>query len=144
MSMPDLSQPTVAAIGKGTTLGYGAVADPSYQTIAEIIDLKMPQTTVDKIKIQRYDSPDLYGEMIAGWREAGELEFDCVYNKDVVSTLFALLGTPQSWQITKPDNSTWTYVGFLDEFSDPTPLKDKMTSTFKFVVSGAPVFVIGS
>jgi Lambda phage tail tube protein, TTP len=140
MSIPTVGQPTAAAIGKGTTVGYAMPGTaPTFAGMAEIVDIKMPKHTAETIKVQRYDSPSLFPELIGGWLGAGDFEVQFVYAKAAAAPLFALLGQPQQILVTKPDTSTWTYQTIVTEFGDELPLKDKMTCTVKASISGAPV-----
>jgi hypothetical protein len=139
MPLPTPGQPTAAAIGKGTTLGYSAnTSSPSYTTVAELVDIKMPKHTASPVAIMRYDSPTVFEELIAAWAKAGEFELQLVYNKLQAAALYALFNVLAAYQVTKPDGSTWSYLGIITEFGDELPLKEKMTNSCKVSISGAP------
>ena len=108
--------------------------------VAELLDLKAPKQTASPIAIQRYDSPSLFEELIAGWCKGGSIEFSVVYNSAQAAALYAMLNTAGQIQITKPDASTIACAGIVTEFGDEIPLKEKMMNTLKFQVSGAPTF----
>jgi hypothetical protein len=140
MAIPTVGQATVARIGYGSTLSYAAPGgSPTWNAVAEVQDIKMPKHIADTIKIQRYDSPTLFAELIGGWLEAGEVEFSVTYNPAAGGPLFALLGQAQQFKIVKPDTYYWTYQAIVTEFGEPIPLKDKMMIDIKFKISGAPV-----
>jgi hypothetical protein len=131
---------TVAQIGKGTSFGYSATVggSPTFTTVAEVTKITMPKHSAKPVEIMRYDSPTNYPEQIAGWCDSSEVEIDITYQKTVAAALFALLNVPATYLITKPDASTWTYVAIMTEFGDELPLKESMTNTLKFKISGAP------
>ncbi len=130
---------TVAEIGYGFALEYSATGAGEYTQIAEILDIKVPTVTTDKVVIQRNDSPDLYGEKIPGWKEASDLEATVVYNHQQAVTLYGYFEaqTLLYWRFRKPDDThTGTFRGFVCEMGDENPLKDKMMNVIKIAVSG--------
>lgn len=131
---------TVAAIGYGTTIGFAAPGgSPTFTSIGELLDIKMPKFETDTIEIQRYDSTTLDPELIVSWNRPGELEFTITYSAASAAALWARRGLMSQVLITKPDTKTWTLQGIFVSFADAVPLKDKMTFDVKFKVSGAPV-----
>jgi hypothetical protein len=131
---------TAAVIGKGTTVGFFVGSGtPTFVTLAELLDIKMPKNTASPIKINRYDSPSFFEELIAGWADGGQLELTLTYVKANAAALYLMFNVAGQMQVTKPDTSSWTFQGIMTEFGDELPLKDKMTVTCKFSVSGLPV-----
>lgn len=128
-------------IGYGSTIGYRVVdSGGAYTTIAELLDITPPKAKVGNVAYGRFDADAPYDDKIPGWRDTDDAEFQFVYVAAQANTIFDLLGTKLEWEITKPDDSTWTFTGFINEFGDETPLKDKMSCMVKIAVSGAPVF----
>ena len=140
MSLPTPGAPTVAVIGKGTTLGYcNQSSGGTFTTVAEMLDLKLPTHEASTLEVQRYDSPSLYPEMISSWNKGSKIEMKLTYNATQGAALFAMLGISGQFKVTKPDSTGWTYSGILTKFGDEAPLKEKMTNTVEFTISGAPV-----
>lgn len=136
---------TTGQIGYGFVLSQCATLGGSYVAVAQIEDIKPGKKTVDKIKIERNDSPDLYGEKIPGWKDVGEWDVKVTYDKTQRATLEALLGVVKFWKFIRPDGtSTTAFQAFMTEIGDEVPLKSQMTTDFKLTVSGDAAFTAGS
>jgi hypothetical protein len=134
---------TKAAIGFGYALSSSATSGGTYAPIAEILDLKPGKKVVEKIVIQRNDSPDLFGEKIPGWKDVGDWDVKVVYDKDKRVALEAMVGVPKFWKFVRPDGtSTSAFAAFMSELGDETPLKQEMSCDFKLTVSGDAVFTL--
>lgn len=132
---------TAARIGKGTAFSIAAAGtSPTFTALAEVTDAKLPKVTASPVEIYRYDSPTLYAELIPSWLKGGDLELTLVYNKDNSTALRGYLNAACQCKVTYPDGTNgFTYQGVMTEMGEEVPLKDAMTSSFKFQVSGAPV-----
>src|SRR4051812_25608826 len=136
---------TAGQIGYGFAISHATTLAGTYTALAEVTDIKPPKVTTENVKIQRNDSPDLFGEKIPGWKDASDCELTLVYAKTQTAAIYALQSTPLFWKFIKPDGtSTGAFYGFISEIGDETPLKDKMTNTVKITVSGAYAFTAGS
>ena len=141
---------TKAAIGFGASLTHATTFAGTYTAIGEITDIKPGKVTAEKIQVNRFDSPDLFGEIIPGWKNGGEFDITLTYDKSQYATLLALVAIPLFWKFVKPLLGTETiassssFAGFVIECGDETPLKDKMQITLKIAVSGAQTFTAGT
>lgn len=145
-----MSTPTKAAIGYGASIAHSTTSGGTYVVIGEVTDLKPGKVTAEKIQVNRFDSPDLFGEIISGWKNGGEYDLTLTYDKSQYATLLALVGTPLFWKFVKPIIGTETvastsaFAGFIIECGDETPLKAAMQITIKIAVNGGPVFTPGT
>jgi hypothetical protein len=53
--------------------------------------------------------------------------------------IFALLGTEILGKVLRPDTKGYTFQGYISEFGDEIPLKDRMTIEIKVTINGGSV-----
>ena len=135
---------TLAAIGFGFALSHSTTSGGTYTAIGAITDLKPNKITVAKVEIARNDSPDLFGEVIPGWKNGGEYDATLVYDKTSYAAINALVGTPLYWKFIRPDGvSSSAFQGFISELGDEVPLKQAMQVMLKITVNGGQTFTAG-
>lgn len=136
----------MATIGKTTYLKVPDVsgADPSYNLLEvdSIGDLSLSR---DEVEDTSYGSTDVK-TYIAGLRDYGT--FDVVLNYDSTDSSHNFLierfedGSSESYQITFPDSSTFTFTAFVSGVGMAQPKDEKIQRTFTFRIDGktTPVF----
>ena len=136
---------TQAAIGYGFVLSYSDTSSGTFAPLVEILEIKPPKVTGEKVTVQRNDSPTLFGEKIPGWKDTTDCEAKVVYNKTQSALLYTMHMVPKFWKFIKPDgSSTGAFAGFISEVGDETPLKDKMTNDIKITPSNGYTFTAGA
>lgn len=129
--------PTQAKIGYGFILSFATTIGGSYTPIGAILELKPGKISVANVKIERNDSPDLFGEKIFGWKDVSDWEVKVTYDKTQSAVLNAQVGVMQYWKFTRPDGTmSLPFQAGISELGEEVPLKDQMTSEFKLTVSG--------
>ena len=132
---------TLATIGKGYVLAWSATLMGTYAPVIEILELKPGKKAVQKITVQRNDSPDLYGEKIPGWIEEGDWDAKCIYEPGKRTVLDGLVAAPSFFKFTRPNGTTTSaFAGFISELGDEVPIKEYMTTDFKITVDGKVTF----
>lgn len=134
-------------IGKGTTLGAGATSTTT--PIANMMDVNQPDEKYGKVETTEY--ADTIEQFIAGWKNAGEVEFMLGFNKTSYAANRAYLGVNSTfWKITLPlagaetTASTIAFQGCLFELGGPIPIKGKVTVKAKIFLQSDVVFTAGS
>lgn len=116
-----------------------------YTEVAQVVDINtMPGIEVDDIEVSTRDSAD-WGEFIAGFKMAGEGQFDIVYDPDNathVNLLTLATGrTIRSWKLNLPGTTNAIVVnGFVKSFKPKAPLKDKLSADIVIKFTGAVTF----
>jgi predicted secreted protein len=127
----------------GTTLGRESDMTPgTYIAVASITSLSPPGISRNAIDVTAHDSADGWMEFLPGLKDGGEVSFDINYQPDVHDALLDDLSsnTVQSWQVTFPDGTPWTFDAFLTGFEPDAPYDDKLAASITLKVSGKPVF----
>lgn len=126
---------STATLGTGTTLKYGSTL------LAEVMDLDLPEQSVQKVDISNHDSPDKKREYIAGWISQSDPSATLVYLKAAATALQTMIDakTVSAWTITFPDGSTLVFNAFLMALSIAAPLEDKMTQRIGFAITDSDV-----
>ena len=137
---------TKARIGFGTTFGYSTVIPAvGYTQIAEIIGITPAKPKIAKVETNRFDSNTLgttglpIEDNLPGWVDPGEWKVKFHYDHTQSGTIFGLFGVPIAFQVTKPDGKGWTAVGYISDFGDEIPLKDKMTVEVTITINGGSI-----
>lgn len=131
---------TEAMLGYGVTLTRNAVA------IAEISNVGGPSLSRDSVDVTHHASPDRWREFIKGLKDGGEVSFDINHipdnpTHDATTGLlsdFANDTTIDTWGMTFPDGTVWTFPGFLTNFEPQGPVDDKLAASITIKVAGKP------
>ena len=132
---------TEAAIGYGVTfaVGDGETVETFTALDVEITSITPPGFSRDAIDATHTDSPDTFREYIAGLMDAGEVQIEFNFvpaSSDPLVT--ALTAGLQNYQITFPNDVTWTFGAICTGYSPSAPVEGKMTANATFKVSGKP------
>lgn len=135
-------------IGKGTTLG--AAATSTTVVIANIMDVSTPDEKYAKVDVTEYG--DTIEQYIAGWKNAGEIDFTLGWNHTSMTVVRGFLGTNNIfWKITLPLQSgqttagdTIAFQGCLAELSGQLPLKGKIVAKGKVFLQSDITYAAGS
>jgi len=135
-----------AMIGYGTLVEIHNDAVPAvYETIAETVDVELPDADIDQVDVTHNQSPDRAREYAAGLIDYGEAGFDMNYVPGSFSDqrLQALLnsGAKKSVRITFPNTSVMTFLAFVSGYKRSGPTADKMTASISLKVSGPPTII---
>jgi len=124
------------------TLGYGTtLSGATTGAIGEIVDVGLPDQTVDDVDVSTSDSPDKFMEFIPGMINAGQISLQLVYEKANYNTVQGALGAdPEIWTITFPDGSTFACSGYIKANGGSSPIKDKIGQSVTLKLSGKPTF----
>lgn len=135
---------TQADIGYGgllaveTTVGSG-----TYTALGEVTSITPPNESVDVIDATHMGSPNRTREFIQGLIDPGDASADLNWVPGAATEDFILAwrtaGETRSVRITAPNNTTYTFPGFVTGFSPTMPMDGKMTATLTLKVAGAVV-----
>ena len=135
-------------IGKGTTLG--AAATSTTVPLANIMDVTLPDEKYGKVEVTEY--ADAIEAFIAGWKNAGECEFQLGFNHTSYAVARSYLGVNNTYfKITLPLQSgqttagdTLAFQGCLSELGGAVPLKSKVTAKGKIFLQSDVTYAAGS
>jgi hypothetical protein len=137
---------STAIIGEATTLGYSADGT-TYTAIAEVLDVTMPETTTEKVKVTSYDTDDKQHEYIPGWRDGSDVDVEVIYFKTLHNTLkgFADARAIKFWKITYPDGSSDAWKGFITKFGGGSvPMDDKLVTKMSINLNNKVTYTAGA
>jgi predicted secreted protein len=133
-----------AVLGYQTLLQRGDGGSPEgFTTIAEVLDISGPSSSVDTIEVTNMDSPNNYKEYIAGLLDGGEVSFDCNFT-NVASQTNIIADhqnrTLRNFKMVLPlaGNPAWTFAGYVTGFDNSQPVQDKITASFTIKITGKP------
>lgn len=132
------------AYGSLLQLGNGATPEV-FSTIAEVRDITPPPMERDTIDVTSHDSTGGWKEYIGGWRDGGEVEFECNWlptntTQDGVSGLLATFAdnVTHNWKIVLPNAiATVTFAAFLSKYEPDLPIEEQGMLKVTLKVSGA-------
>jgi len=126
---------TAAIIGSGTTFSGAALG-----ALAELLDVSGPEVSVSDVDATSMGSTDNFEESIPGLANGGEVTLELNFLKASVTALYAAIRVVDTFTITLPDGSTNVFSGYLKGIGQKTPVKDKITVSATFKVTGKPAF----
>lgn len=125
----------MATHGHGTTFEGTALG-----TIGEVLNLNHG-IECDDIDTSSMDSSNKYRTYISGMIDAGEITFNCIFNKADLATLEGAVGTDDVFTVNYPDTSTWaTTGGYIKNVGVTDNFEDKIEVDVTIKVSGEPTF----
>jgi predicted secreted protein len=121
--------------GFGTILEYSADSGTTWVAIGNVTKIRPFALKADVVDVSSHSSPGEYREKLAGFKNAGQLQFDLNYNNGAVSHQFlaANLGASLMWRVTFPGSNTGfnkaTFAGFLADLNPEAPHDNKMSAS---------------
>jgi predicted secreted protein len=131
----------------GSVLKLGDGATPEvFTSIAEVMDITPPPLARDDIEVTSQDSVSGYREFIPGWRDGGEVKFNCNWlptnaTQDEATGLLETFNDDDlhNWKIVLPDTvKTISFAGFVTAFEPDLPLEEQGQLSITIKVSGKP------
>lgn len=129
---------------------FGTTLARNGNTIAELTNIGSPKLSAGEINVTNHQSPDGYEEFVQGIRSAGEVPLEGNFISSDTNGQIGLLtdfnaGTMQSFVITFPDGTTWTFTAFVKSFEmDDASVDGKLSFKVSLKVSGKPVLGIST
>lgn len=136
---------TAAIFAQGTLLqiGDGATSE-AFTTIAEVMDLKGPNVSLDPIDVTNHDSTDGWKEFIGGLLDGGEATFSINY-QPIASTHDQLNTDLQARVLrnfllvfTDASSTTWAFSALVTALGPSTPVDKQLTADVTLKISGKP------
>lgn len=116
-----------AIIGYGAEVEYADTEAGAYTELAELLDLPLPETTVEAVEATHMKSPNSTKEKIPGLAEEGDFTFSLNFNKTQYATLFTLTGQEKWFRVTSPGGSVWgPFLGFVSGRAGDMPIGDRI------------------
>jgi predicted secreted protein len=130
--------------GSKLQLGNGATPTEVFADVAEVMDITPPPMERDDIEVTNQQSVDGWREYIPGWRDGGEVEFNCNWlptnaTQDEVTGMLETFNDNDlhNWRIVLPDAiKTISFAGFITAFEPDLPLEEQGQLSITIKVSG--------
>ncbi|SHH86571.1 phage tail tube protein [Desulfosporosinus lacus] len=132
----------------GAKSTFGTTLTRAGSAIAEITNISSPKLTAGEIDVTSMDSANGYKEYIQGMRDGGDVSVEGNFINSDTNGQVGLVtdfnaGTVQSFVITFPDGTTWTFSAFVKGFElDDAEVEGKMGFKATLKVTGKPVLGI--
>lgn len=135
------------AYGSKFQIGNGGSPE-TFADVAEIIDITPPNMERDDIDVTNQQSTDGWKEFLPGWRDGGEVSFDCNWlpndsTQDEISGLVKSFNTDtrQNFRVVLPGSvATLAFSGFVKGVEPDLPLEEQGQISFTVKVSGKVTF----
>lgn len=133
----------VPAIGTQLQLYNGT----SYTTVAEVTDITFPEIKAELFDTTNMTSPGTWEETLPTILRSGSLQFtinyvptDPTHNAATGLISYLTAKTLTNIKLIMPNAAatTWTLPGYVESFKAAGKLKDALTATVSFKVSGQP------
>lgn len=130
--------------GKGAALQRGDGATPTevFTTIANTTSIEGPGIEREDIDVTAHDTENNYMEFVPGLVDGGEVEIEVNYDPAEHDSLVADFDDTdaRNWRLVfpDPDATTWSFSGFLTEFTPEAPYDDKLAASITLKVTGKP------
>ena len=119
----------VPQIGLGTTVVITPLSGTAITAI-KVQNIKQP--TLSGKDVETTGMSDLIDQYIPGVLNAGEAEFEVVYLKTQSAALEALTNVAgTTFTFTYPDGRVKAFVGFINNWGEEVPLKEKIMNKIK-------------
>lgn len=112
--------------------------------IGKVLNSTPPEVKKDVVDATHSKSPGKFKEYISGWRNAGEVSIDILYDgaADLVPLVADVVADdPFDYRFEFPDGSFWDFTAFATGVAPQGPIDDKLAATLTFTVTGEPDFV---
>jgi len=130
---------TAAITGLGTTFQIADLATPTvFTTIAEVMDLTVPDSQVEQIDVTNFQSTNNRREFISGLVDGGQVDFtlNWVPSSATDVALRNARGVTKVVKLTFPNGATITFNANLQSYKPTAPTDKQMTADVSFKVSG--------
>jgi len=129
---------TSAAIGYQTTFGIKN-GGGTYDNVAEVTRVKLPNYSRDAVDATNMDSPNTFREYVAGLMDAGEVSIDLNYIPSASDAIIAAMVAGRGdFKITLPNSVQFLFSAIVTSFEPDAPIDDKMSATATFKITGKP------
>lgn len=130
-----------AVSGVGTSFKRSDMASsPSFTAVSEINNITGPSMSRETIDVTSLDSTGGYREFIAGFRDAGEVQFSMNFSQAGYQLMKEDFESDslRDYQIVLPDASatTFDFSGLVVELPLDIPMDDKITCSITIKISG--------
>jgi hypothetical protein len=130
-------------IGKGSSLSFAPVvsgAAGTYVPVAHMKDVVPPPRNIASAESTTFE--DDSEQFIPGFINNGVAELEINTNDASTSVLFAMADgvTTFYWKITLSNTHTWTFPGFIENYTPNVPMKQVMTDRLKVKLQGKAVY----
>jgi hypothetical protein len=143
--------PSEATPGYGASIKYtdiiagGDYSGASYTSLAQVMDVPLPELDIDEVEISNQDSPigasgRPVSEFMPTWANPGEIELELLYTKDAFNTLNGLNGVTKHWEVELADGSTAEFDGWIKKPSVTSELKGKVNAKTSIRATGEVAF----
>lgn len=137
-----------AVAGVGTQLLRWNDGSNQWEAIAQVKSITGPSKTRNFIDVTSLDSTGGYREFITGFRDAGTLSLNMLFNRDGYELFDADFAseTPVNYQIILPDvdNTSLTFQGLVTEMPLTIPTDDAITNDVTIKITGTVTLESGS
>lgn len=133
----------------GTKFNIGKGPTPAPVPVGNLSSIGGLELSADTIDVTTLDSTGGYREFIAGFKDAGEVALEGIFDATTgkgQKELYDLFesGASSDFQIVFPTESkaTWDFAGVVVGFSTSADLEDPLAFSATIKVSGAPTLTI--
>ena len=136
----------ISSFGTLLKIGDGAGTEV-FTTIAEVMDISGPSTTLNTAEVTSQTSANGYSEHIGTILNGGEVSFDINYGPtdgthDESTGLISVMNarTLNNFQLIFPDSgtTTWAFAGLVTGFEPSAPVDGALTASVSMLISGKP------
>lgn len=121
-----------------TLLQYSA-GSGTFASFLNVKSIKPFKVSAKDIDITTLTSPNEFEEVVAGLANGGELEATVLYDATQTGSVYALFRVTQLYRLKYPDNSGWTFSGYVSEIGDEEVQNGEVVkTTLKIKVTGQP------
>lgn len=127
-----------AIVGTGTTLGFSAWAETPI-----VLDVTPPGYSREKINTTHMGTrtatqkengfPGFGSSLPSALIDPGNAEFEIAFQPE---NGIPPVGIKQDITITFPDDTVWTFEGFITSYKPKVPLEDRMTASITLKATG--------
>lgn len=135
-------------IDYGDQTTYGASSN--WTSFANVVQIKPPNTKVNKISTTTLTSPNETEEAVPGLIDPGSSTFKIKWNATQTATIYSLLAQPKGFRVVYPDfvypsGSILGFSGWIASIENEEIQADNtIEATIEVQVTGSPVFIPAS
>lgn len=127
--------------------GFGTTLERAGNAIAELTNIGGVEVTMETKDVTNHQSEDSYREFIGTLFEAGEVPISGNFIGSDTNGQVALLAdlhnkTAQSFVMTFPDGTTWTFTALVTKFKVEPPMEEAIAFSATLKVSGKPTLAV--
>lgn len=122
-------------------LGAGSTVSLNGATLGSIVSISGPGLEAADVDVSNLLSPFVWKQFLAGWADAGEVEFEVNFDTGTYATLFANFRVPATWTITIGlSGASISFTGYVKSLKLDVPLETQVTAPFTVKVTGVPSY----